>query len=50
MALGSVELADGRSVPGFPCEPQALKGAQDITAYGGWRAALPALPALPRTE
>ncbi|MFE6331978.1 allophanate hydrolase [Streptomyces sp. NPDC057798] len=47
MALGSVELADGTFVPGFLCEPQALEGAHEITAYGGWRAALAALP---RTE
>ncbi|WP_328556510.1 allophanate hydrolase [Streptomyces sp. NBC_00358] len=38
MALGSVELADGSSVPGFLCEPGALDGAPDITEYGGWRA------------
>ncbi|MEU6988487.1 allophanate hydrolase [Streptomyces sp. NPDC046324] len=43
MALGRVELADGGSVPGFLCEPEALDGAREITAYGGWRAALPAL-------
>ncbi|MGW1160788.1 allophanate hydrolase [Streptomyces sp. NPDC002519] len=40
MALGSVELADGSRVPGFLCEPAALKDAEDITAYGGWRAYL----------
>jgi allophanate hydrolase len=38
MTLGSVELADGSSVPGFLCEPGALDGAPDITEYGGWRA------------
>ncbi|MFJ9707623.1 allophanate hydrolase [Streptomyces sp. NPDC101234] len=37
MTLGSVDLADGTSVPGFLCEPSALKGAEDITRYGGWR-------------
>jgi allophanate hydrolase len=37
MALGSVELADGTHVPGFLCEPSALAGADDITAYGSWR-------------
>ncbi|MGW1066014.1 allophanate hydrolase [Streptomyces aureus] len=37
MALGSVELADGTHVPGFLCEPGAVAGAADITAYGGWR-------------
>jgi allophanate hydrolase len=38
MALGEVELDDGRTVVGFLCEPIALDGAEDITAYGGWRA------------
>ncbi len=38
MAIGSVRLADGRSVSGFTCETVALAGATDITAYGGWRA------------
>ena len=37
MTLGSVELADGTSVPGFLCEPAALENAEDITTYGGWR-------------
>ncbi|HEY3480948.1 MAG TPA: allophanate hydrolase [Streptomyces sp.] len=37
MTLGSVRLADGRTTPGFLCEPLALAGAEDITAYGGWR-------------
>lgn len=50
MALGSVELADGTSVPGFLCEPEALDGAREITSYGGWRAALAALAAVPRAE
>ncbi|MEU6277866.1 allophanate hydrolase [Streptomyces populi] len=40
MALGGVELADGTQVPGFLCEPGAVAGAPDITAYGGWRAYL----------
>ncbi|KPI16320.1 allophanate hydrolase [Actinobacteria bacterium OK074] len=40
MTLGSVELADGTRVPGFLCEPSALTDAEDITAYGGWRAYL----------
>ena len=38
MALGEVELDDGRAVVGFLCEPLALEGAEDITAAGGWRA------------
>ncbi|MFK0112785.1 allophanate hydrolase [Streptomyces sp. NPDC091217] len=37
MTLGSVDLADGTSVPGFLCEPSALTNAKDITGYGSWR-------------
>ncbi len=40
LGLGSVQLADGRHVHGFLCEAHALAGAQDITAFGGWRAFL----------
>ncbi|WP_316774617.1 allophanate hydrolase [Streptomyces sasae] len=40
MTLGSVDLADGTSVPGFLCEPSALEDAEDITHHGGWRAFL----------
>jgi allophanate hydrolase len=38
MGIGCVTLADGREVAGFVCERVALVGAEDITAYGGWRA------------
>jgi allophanate hydrolase len=38
LGLGTIELQDGTWVKGFICEPQALKDAQDITAFGGWRA------------
>ena len=34
----TLELADGRWVKGFICEPYALDGARDITSFGGWRA------------
>ena len=37
LGIGSVLLADGRSVQGFVCEAYALAGAQDITHLGGWR-------------
>jgi allophanate hydrolase len=37
LAIGSVELADGRWVKGFVCEPRALAGAEDISRFGGWR-------------
>ncbi|KJC42528.1 allophanate hydrolase [Bradyrhizobium sp. LTSP857] len=38
MAIGTVKLADGRSVKGFLVEPEVLGEAHDITDYGGWRA------------
>lgn len=38
LGLGSVELADGRWVHGFVCEAHALEHAEDVTAYGSWRA------------
>ncbi|AMV44514.1 allophanate hydrolase [Paraburkholderia caribensis] len=38
LALGKVELADGRWETGFVCEAYGLEGAVDITQYGGWRA------------
>lgn len=37
LGLGTIELADGSRVNGFICEPCALKDAEDITAWGGWR-------------
>jgi allophanate hydrolase len=38
LAIGTVDLADGTSVPGFTCEGVAVEGAPDITGHGGWRA------------
>lgn len=38
MAIGTVSLADGSAVTGFLVEPYAVAGAEDITAFGGWRA------------
>lgn len=38
LAIGSVELDDGRWVHGFVCEPVGLQGARDITHFGGWKA------------
>lgn len=38
LGIGTLELADGRQVKGFICEPCALDGATDITEFGGWRA------------
>jgi allophanate hydrolase len=37
LGIGSVELADGRWVKGFICEPEGLRDATDITHHGGWR-------------
>jgi allophanate hydrolase len=43
LGIGTLQLADGSSVQGFICEPQALVGAQDITNFGGWRAYIASL-------
>ncbi len=40
LAIGSVELADGSRVKGFLCEAVAVDAAEDVTAFGGWRAVL----------
>ncbi len=40
LGVGKVLLADGTEVTGFLCEPHAIEGAPDITAYGGWRSYL----------
>lgn len=37
LGIGTLTLADGRTVQGFLCEAHAVKGASDITSYGGWR-------------
>jgi allophanate hydrolase len=42
LVIGTITLADGRSVKGFLCEPIALAEATDITQFGGWRAYLAA--------
>jgi allophanate hydrolase len=38
LSIGTLVLADGRSVKGFLVEAEAVAGARDITASGGWRA------------
>jgi allophanate hydrolase len=38
LGIGTITLDDGRSVQGFLCEAHAIRGAEDITAFGGWRA------------
>jgi allophanate hydrolase len=42
LGIGTVTLADGRSLQGFLCEAYAARGAEDITAFGGWQAWLAA--------
>jgi allophanate hydrolase len=38
LSIGTIRLADGRSLKGFIVEPAALDGARDISSFGGWRA------------
>ncbi len=38
LAIGTLELAGGRLVKGFVCEPIAIEDAEEITRFGGWRA------------
>lgn len=38
LCIGTLDLASGRKVKGFLCEASGLDGAEEITAYGGWRA------------
>lgn len=37
LGIGGVKLMDGTWVQGFVCEAAAETGAEDITAFGGWR-------------
>lgn len=38
LSIGTLILTDGRQVKGFLVEAEAVGGAQDISAFGGWRA------------
>ncbi len=38
LSIGTIRLADGRSVKGFIVEPAAVSGAHDISEFKGWRA------------
>ena len=40
LCIGTVFLEDGSSVYGFLCEYDAIKDADEITGFGGWRAYL----------
>lgn len=37
LSIGTVILDDGSSVYGFLCEADALKSAEEISQYGGWK-------------
>ncbi|MCC5844475.1 MAG: allophanate hydrolase [Verrucomicrobia bacterium] len=37
LGIGTLQLEDGGRVKGFLCEPEGLRGAEDITHHGGWR-------------
>jgi allophanate hydrolase len=37
LAIGKVETVDGRWLPGFICEGNAVIGAKEISHLGGWR-------------
>ena len=40
LGIGTLTLENAESVQGFLCEADAIDGAQDISATGGWRAYL----------
>jgi allophanate hydrolase len=43
LGVGVVRLADGTAPKGFLVEPEGLKGAEDISSLGGWRAYMASL-------
>jgi len=40
LGIGTVSFTDGTSAKCFLAEAEALKGATDISSFGGWRAFL----------
>jgi allophanate hydrolase len=38
LGIGTIRLSDGSGVQGFLVEAEAIKGARDISKFGGWRA------------
>jgi allophanate hydrolase len=46
LGIGTVRLSDGSRVKGFLVEPEGVKGATDISKFGGWRAYLASVGAL----
>ena len=43
LGIGKVALADGGDVSCFLCAGTAVKGAAEITGFGGWRAYIASL-------
>ena len=46
LSIGTVALEDGTAVKGFLVEAEAIRGAADISHFGGWRAYLQSKSAL----
>ena len=42
LGIGTALLADGSRPKGFLCEAEGIRGARDISSFGGWRAYLAA--------
>jgi allophanate hydrolase len=40
LGIGTLRLADGTTPKGFVVEAEAVRGATDVSGYGGWRAFL----------
>jgi allophanate hydrolase len=38
LGIGTLRLADGTTPKGFLAEAEALRGAEDVSSFGGWRA------------
>jgi allophanate hydrolase len=43
LGIGTLRLSDGSTAKGFLVEPEGLKGAEDISRFGGWRAYIASL-------
>jgi len=37
LGIGTLSFTDGTSAKGFLVEAEAVKGAEDISRFGGWR-------------
>lgn len=46
LGVGKISLDDGTSVSGFLCEAHAVKDAEEVTRFGGWRAFIQAKAAV----